>query len=88
MRNLRVLIIALAVLSTALFSMPAKALPSQGGCDRDCLAFGGPYPFSACLVGGSSLSNCTAIIYCADRDEKGRGIDCTGQCQGGRCLWV
>lgn len=83
MRNLRVLIIALVVLSTALFPMPAKSLPSQGGCDKECRSYDLPDgPFSIC-VAGSSMASCTAIVRCPER-----GIDCYATCDGGLCLWV
>lgn len=84
MRNVRVLIIALAVLSTALVPMSAKALPSQGGgCEQECFTwddFDGSH--SLCVAGGS-MASCKTFVSCAER-----GYACYGACEGGRCLWV
>lgn len=83
MRNVRVLIIALAVLSTALFPMPAKSLSSQGGCEKECFTwddFDGP---NSLCVAGNSMSSCSTYVSCAEP-----GHACHGACQGGRCLWV
>jgi len=88
MRNVRVVTIALAVLTSTFFSMPAKSLPSQGGCGSTCSVwYDNDIAYSSCDPGGGNWAGCTAIVYC-DRDATGHPINCQGQCQGSQCLWV
>jgi hypothetical protein len=88
MRNVRVLTVALVILTITLFAAPAKSLPSQGGgCGSDCSRWSEDgVPYASCDP-GSNWSSCSPIIHC-DRDEYGHYVNCEGQCEGSRCYWI
>jgi hypothetical protein len=88
MRNVRVLTVALSILTITFLPMPAKSLPSQGTCGSTCSVWSEDgFPYSSCDPGGGNWASCTAIIHC-DRDENGHWVNCEGQCQGSQCYWV
>lgn len=87
MRNVRVFASALVVLAIILFPIPAKALPSQGGCSSDCSRWWDNGVAYASCDPGSNWSSCSPIIHC-DRDEYGHWVNCEGQCEGSRCYWI
>jgi hypothetical protein len=88
MGRVRVLSIALTALAIAPFPVPAKSLPGST-CNGGCSVWFNPdgTPDSECDDSSNDWASCSAIIHC-DRDNTGHWINCEGQCQGQRCIWV
>lgn len=89
MRNVRILTVAIAVLSLTFVAMPAMSLSSQGGaCGSTCSVWDdNGVPYSSCDAGGGYWASCSARIYC-EKDGAGTPVTCHGECTGTQCYWV